>query len=280
METRTPTPTAATSRPSERHTDLAYVLLNEGDALTTLGATVDSLALVDRGIALLRGVLAGGAIADPEGRSYLANMLGNGHARRAELLAVARDTAAARAHLDSARVRFDATLELRRQSAGRSYWRLRCDRAHMWEVAAGLAPDEPTRRAHLRRAVDELEASRGGLRAETDDFEIALTQAELASAHADLGYLDGDVSDFARADSLLTSASAVLTRERFPIQYTQTQWRRGRLERQRAEITGDDAAAAASAAALARARETLPRVEWPALQRRVDAEEALRSRLD
>lgn len=265
---------------AERRADLAYVLLNEGDALTTLGATVDSLAPIERGIATLRVVLVGGAIRDAEGRSYLDHALGNGHARRAELFAVARDTAAARASLDSARVWLDATLDLRRQSAGRSYWRLRCDRAHMWEIAAGLAPDEPTHRAYLRRALDELEASRDALRADTDDFESALTQAEAASVHAEMGRLDGDAATFVRADSLLTSAFAVLTRGRFPVQYAQTQWRRGRVERLRAEITGDAAATATAAAALNRAREALPRVEWPALQRRVDAEEALRSRLD
>jgi hypothetical protein len=110
---------------AERRADLAYVLLNEGDALTSLGATVDSLALVDRGIATLREALATGAILDADGRSYLDQALGNGHARRAELFADARDTTAARAGLDSARVWLDATLELRRQDAGRSYWRPR-----------------------------------------------------------------------------------------------------------------------------------------------------------
>jgi hypothetical protein len=264
----------------ERRSDLAYVLLNEGDALTSLGATVDSLALVDRGIATLREALATGAILDADGRSYLDQALGNGHARRAELFADARDTTAARAGLDSARVWLDATLELRRQDAGRSYWRLRCDRAHMWEIAARLAPDAPAHRAHLRQALSELDASRGALRADTDDFEIALTRAEMASVHAELARLDNDAPAFVRADSQLTPASAFLTRERFPVQYAQTQWRRGRLERLRAEITGDAAATAAAAAALNCAREALPRVEWPALQRRVDAEEALRARLD
>jgi hypothetical protein len=150
----------------------------------------------------------------------------------------------------------------------------------MWEIAARLAPDAPAHRAHLRQALSELDASRGALRADTDDFEIALTRAEMASVHAELARLDNDAPAFVRADSQLTPASAFLTRERFPVQYAQTQWRRGRLERLRAEITGDAAATAAAAAALNCAREALPRVEWPALQRRVDAEEALRARLD
>ncbi len=273
-------PDSARPTVEECRADLAYVLLNEGAALTSLGAAVDSVVLVDRGIATLREAVAMAAIGDAEGRSYLDHALGKGHARRAELLADARDTAAARASLDSARIWLDATLELRRQDAGRGYWRLRCDRARMWEVAARLAPDGPARRAHLRRAVNELEASRGALRADTDDFELALTATELASAHAELGRLDGDAAAFARADSLLASASAVLTQARFPVQYAQAQWRWGRVERLRAEITGDAAAAARAAAALDRAREALPRGEWPALQRRVDAEEAALSRYD
>lgn len=263
---------------AERLGDLAYVRLNLGDALSALGAAVDSLAYVDRGLAELRAASATRAITDTGGRSALAHALGNAHRRRAELLALAGPASEAASALDSARVWLDATLELRRQDSGRGYWRLRYDRAQARRLAAGLARAGAERGRELRAARAELGAAMDGLDPVSDSWEAAVARAELALVEAELGRLEGDTVAFARAESLLCRADSTLTRQRFPVQHAEAAWRRGRVARLRWEVDGSAATRAAAAAALTRAREPLPRVEWPSLHRRIDGEEAALAR--
>ncbi|MDO9695551.1 MAG: serine/threonine-protein kinase [Candidatus Latescibacteria bacterium] len=254
-----------------RAEDLAYALLNQGGALTALGATIDSLAVVDTGLATLREAAGKSRVLKSGGMSMLAQALGAAYFRRAELLS---GTAVA-AELDSALTYFDRAAELCDLGAGRSYWQLYLLRGRVRGVAAASAADGNERRQLLELAAFEIRNSFTPLRDDTDDFERALSQADLAVVTAQLAALDRDRGGFVRADSLLTAAESVLTSARFPVQYAEIALRRGQAGRMRWVSFGDAADSTASVSSLERARAAIPRVEYPALHRQVRVELAL-----
>ncbi|MBK6901038.1 MAG: serine/threonine protein kinase [bacterium] len=251
--------------------DLAFALLNRGGALMALGAIVDSLTVVDTGLAILRTAAGKSGILKSGGMSMLAQALGAAHFRRAELLS---GTAAA-ADLDSALTYFDRAAELCDLGAGRRYWQLYLLRGRVRAAAAASAANASERRHLLELAAFDIRNSFTPLRDDTDDFERALAQADLAVVTAQLAALDQDQGGFVRADSLLMVAEGVLTSARFPVQYAEIALRRGQAGRMRWVSFGDAADSTASVSSLERARAAIPRVEYPALHRQVRVELAL-----
>ena len=242
----------------DRAADRAFILLNWGGTLTALGATVDSVEVVDRGLVWLRAAARDGALASTGSRAMLHQALGAGFLRRAEAELVARPVAAV-ADLDSARYYLDHALEARDLSSGRGYWSLCLLSGHARVVSAAVAFDPTLARDLLADAGVELRESLVPLREGVDDFERALTRAELAGVEARSAALVADRGGFARADSLLRLAEAVLTGTQFPVQFAELAWQRGHILRLQWTVTATAEDSLAAATALARARGPIPR---------------------
>jgi hypothetical protein len=198
--------------------------------------------------------------------------LGAGFLRRAEAEPLER-TAEVAADLDSARHYLDRALEARDLSSGRSYWSLCLLSGHAHVVSAAVALDPTLEGDLLADAAEELRESLVPLRAGVDDFERALTRAELAGVEARVAVLAVDRGGFARADSLLGLAEVVLTATEFPVQFAEVALQRGRILRLQWSVTAAALDSVAAAKALARARGPIPLGEYPALHRRIAQEE-------
>ena len=141
-------------------------------------------------------------------------------------------------------------------------------------LAARRAAALEARVRALESAIADLEASMQGLRPKEDDFEIAVSQAMAAGAHAELGAAKRRPAELARADSLLDLASPVLTAQRFPIQCAELELQRARLARCRYEIDRRAQDLSVAHEALQRAGNLVPPAQYPRLQRLVQEEEA------
>jgi hypothetical protein len=119
---------------------------------------------------------------------------------------------------------------------------------------------------------DDLRRSLAILSEDADAFEIALSRADLALLEARLAREEGTLSGFAPAESLLVSAERWFASQRFPLQDAETALLRGRFMFLRWEVSADSADSLAAESALERARTSVPRVEYPALHRRVAAQ--------
>ncbi|MBK7769481.1 MAG: serine/threonine protein kinase [bacterium] len=248
--------------------ELAHARLNRGRALTALGAAVDSLAVIEHGLALIRAADETGGMREPEGRSLFEEALGAGYLHRAGLL----DPTDAIACLDSARVHLDRARDLRGLDAGRTYWRLQLLRGALWERQADLATSAGEFARLVGLAREEIESSRASLHTGDDDLELAQTDAILAAVTARLAAADRDQAGFALADSLLHRAQSILTGDHFPLQFAEFSLRQGQVARLRWESFGDAADSSEAAGAFTRAARAVPAVEWPSLHRRVAAE--------
>jgi len=199
----------------------------------------------------------------------LAEALGAAYLRRAELL----PAAPAVASLDSAQVHLDRAAELRSVTSGRGYWHLHRLRSAMWERRAALAANDAERRRCLLEAGGELELSLAPLREGLDDFERALSRADLAGVTAQLAAIGGGRAGFARADSLLALDTIFGPGTRYPLQRSERALRAGQVRRLAWAAFGDPADSAAAVAAWRPAHEAVPAMEYPALHRRLGQEE-------
>ena len=168
--------------PATRREDLAYTLLNLGGAETALGATVDSLSVVNRGLQHLRDAVARQGIEGADGLSMEAEALGTAHLRRAELL----DRGAAVAALDSAALYLQRAGGQRGLDDPRGYWRLHRQLANVWEVRARLLAERDGVIRALQQAAAELREALRPLRSDLDGLERGLATADLAAVTAQL----------------------------------------------------------------------------------------------
>ena len=263
-------------QPPVRLESRAFAQLNLGGVLSTLGATVDSLALIDRGLVAMRTAANLGGIRDAGGLSILAEALGTAHLRRAELLPAGLATAS----LDSAQVHLDRAADLSSLASGRPFWRLHRVRALWWERRAALVQTEAERRRCLLEAIRELESSLTPLRNRFDGFELALSRFDLAGVTAQLSALGGDRTGFARADSLLGLDTIFGPRTRYPLQHAERALRLGQIRRLEWTAFGDPADSAEAMVVLRRAHNAVPVMEFPALHRRLLQEEQRFARAD
>jgi serine/threonine protein kinase len=257
---------------NDRDADRVFTLLNLGSDLTALGATVDSVEVVDRGLVRLRAAALDGGLRSLSNRAMLHQALGAGFLRRAEIGLGVLPTAA-EADLDSARSYLDRAREARDLSDGRGYWALNRWRGRAYEVSALVVRDRVQQHDLLVRAEEELRDSLEPLREGVDDFERALTRADLAGVEAQVAAFAADREGFAPAESLLLQAEVVLTPARFPIQFAELMLQRGRVARLRWTVTAEAVDSVAAVAALAHARGPVPQGEYPALHRRIADEE-------
>jgi tetratricopeptide (TPR) repeat protein/predicted Ser/Thr protein kinase len=260
--------------PTERIRDLADLYLNEGDALVALGEVTGDLEMINRATLKMRRAAQADSIRGIDQRSHVLHARARGHMARAEVRLSGGDVGGARDDADTAATYFNDALDLRREDAGRAYWRLRRDRARLDMLQAALAGTPPQKHRRLADALAELDEGVVPLRPDPDDFELALTDADRGGVWTELGALFPAGPGFARADSLLDAAAVVLTEDRFPVQAAELAWRHGRLDRLRAAVTGDAALQAAAVQALNRADSLIPAAEWPVLHRRVEKETA------
>jgi predicted Ser/Thr protein kinase len=256
-------------QPAVRLESRAFAQLNRGGTLTALGATIDSLAVIDRGLVALRAAVALGGLRDAGGLSMLAEALGAAYLRRAELLPA--DPAVA--SLDSAQAHLDRAAGLRGVASGRGYWHLHRLRSAMWERRAALAGNDTELRRCLLEAGGELDLSLAPLREGIDDFERALSRADMAGVTAQLAAIGGDRAGFARADSLLALDAIFGPGTRYPLQRSERALRAGQVRRLAWSAFGDPADSAAAIAAWRPAHDAVPAMEYPALHRRLGQEE-------
>ncbi len=260
--------------PEDRELDRLYTRLDLGGALTAYGAVIDSAAVIDRGLARLREIVALGGIPVAGGRTTLKEALAMGHLRRAEAANDPGDGPAAAAHLDSALAYLAQTRDLGERSAGRGAWRLERTWGRAWSRVSELADQVQVKREALTLARDhDLSGSRL-LDPAADPFEMALARVDLAGDEARLAWLDGRPAGFAAADSLLDLAAGFLTRTRYPIQYAELMGQRALADRLRWLLGNDPADSLAAAEALASALTTMSHQEYPGLHRRLAGEAA------
>jgi hypothetical protein len=262
--------------PSVRLESRAFAQLNRGGALTALGAAIDSLAVIDRGLVSLRAAATLDGLADAGGLSTLAEAIGTAYLRRAELLPA--DLAIA--SLDSAQVHLDRAADLSSLASGRGYWHLHRTRALLWERRAALAQAGADRRRCLLEATRELERSLTPLRERLDDFERALSHFDLAGVAAQRAALDGDRAGFARADSLLALDTIFGPGTRYPLQHAERALRLGQIRRLEWAAFGDPNDSTEAMVALLEAHGAVPAMEYPALHRRLFQEERQLTRRD
>lgn len=257
--------------PRERVLDRAYVLLNTGSAQTSLGAIVDSLAIVERGLATLRAAEATGGLNEPGNRSMLDEALGAGYCDRAGL----QPPGSAAASLDSARIHLAHAAELRGVDAGRANWRLNRLQGAIIERTANFTTDTGQLLQAYQLGADRIRASYASLNHATDNVQRAQSDADLAFMLAHRAALSHDASVFDRADSLLSQAATVIPGDRFPVQFAELALRTAQYKRLRMEALGDDADAIAAGNALGEAARAVSAPEWPSLHRQIAAERAL-----
>jgi serine/threonine protein kinase len=255
--------------PSVRLESRAFAQLNRGGALTALGAAIDSLAVIDRGLVALRAAAALDGLTDSAGLSTLAEAFGLAYLRRAELL----PAEPAITSLDSAQVHLDRAADLNSLASGRNYWQLFRTRARLWEQRAELARTGTERRRYLLEATRELERSLTPLRERFDDFERALSRFDLAGVAAQLAAIDGDRAGFARADSLLALDTIFGSGTRYPLQHAERALRFGQIRRLEWAVFGDPNDSTEAMVALLQAHSAVPAMEYPALHRRLSREE-------
>ena len=258
--------------PGDRAGDLAGVLVQYGSALTSLGAVVDSLAIVEQGLAALREAGATGGLQDAGGRSLLEEAFGAGYLR---LAGWSQDPPAIAAYLDSSQVHLDRARDLRGVEAGRSYWRLRLLRSNVWTVREEIATDDTEKDRCLGLSRDEALMSYAPLRAGTDDMEQAVSDVTLANISAHLAALHHDRPGFARADSLLGCARPILTGDRFPVRYGEFALQEAIIARHRWQAMGNAADSLAAAQGCVRASGAVTKAEWPSIHRWIASEQEL-----
>ena len=257
-----------------RQSDRADVVLNVADCLVSLGDLTGDLAVLDRAALRMRVAARTDSLRSIEGRSYMAHARARAHLVRAAVKFAAGNRTGAVDDADTAWAYLNDALDLRPEAAGRSYWKLRRDRARLDVLGAELADKPAGKRRRLDDALAEIDAGVVPLQPDPDDFELALADADRAGIWTEIGALAPAGPGFARADSLLGVSGAVLTAGRFPVLAAELAWRRGRLDRLRAATTSDTALRAAAAQALARVGDLLPVAEWPVLHARVEKETA------
>jgi predicted Ser/Thr protein kinase len=241
----------------------ALARLNLGIAMASLGAALDSLDVLDRGLQELRAVRAMDDALDVNHLSILAEALGNAYLDRSSL-----PGSAVTADLDSAQYYLDAAAGTRASNWARGYWRLCRARGRMAEERARLAGDDRERADQLRAAVREYNAALQPLRPESDEFERALAHADLAAVTAWLGAMGAEQTAIASADSLLALDSIFVQDKRFPLQFAERQLRLGQVRLMDWRLGGDSADSTAAMAAFAQARSVVPARELPSLYRR------------
>jgi signal transduction histidine kinase len=254
--------------------DLAYAYLNRGSALTALGSVVDSVAVIEGGLALLRSAAAVGGFRTTDRQALLAMAFGTGFLRRLETQLAAGSEGTAAADLDSVWHYLDQARDLCDVSNTRAYWRLHRTRASAAELQATLRADALGQSQALATATAELRESMRPLRDTTDDLELALSQADLAAIEAKFSILGQAREGFTLADSLLDLAASALTRARFPIQHAELALRQAQVYRLRWRTFGAANDSLAAKQALADLRASVLRVEYPSLHRRADEEAA------
>ena len=248
----------------ERAVAVAMSWLNTGSCLVRLGAVVDSVAVVDSGLAALRRTAAVLATREEwgEGTFYLNLAALEGHLARADL---AGDS------LASTFADFGSLAEIPTSGEFRSLWRWRHSEARAWLLAAKRAPDPAARERALANALAKLEEGIQGLDPAQDDFELAVSRCTQAGVHAALA-TQVDSREVALADSLVQLASAVLTDRRFPIQCSELELQKGRIARRRWELGRDPADLQRARDAFQRAGSLVPPAQHPRLQRLVREE--------
>ena len=148
--------------PHDRTIGLAISFLNSGFSWIRLGAAVDSVALVDSGMADLRRCRATAAKAgEAEGGFYDQLALGEGYLARAELEGDS---------LAPALAAFDKAHRITKSGEFRSTWRLACARANTWMLAARRASNPQTKSSAYEKAVEALEGSTPGTAPERRRF--------------------------------------------------------------------------------------------------------------
>lgn len=260
--------------PSEIAKDHVYVRLNLGGALAALGATVDSLAVIGRGLAWIGEAARMPGLDTPGGRAHVQRAWG---AACLDLAQVASGDGAAspnEAWVDSARLHLDRARELAGPGGGRGFWHMCRLRARAATLAAATAATATAREAALARAESELRDALAALHTGVDAPEIAVAQADLGEVLARRAADRGDPAGFASADSLLGLAAAALEPRRYPVWAAELELQRAGVARLRFGASGAAADSLAAATALERAALPVPRVEYPALHRRLEEERA------
>ncbi len=254
----------------ERAMDGAYARLNLGATLSELGALVDSVAVIDRGLAEFAAAAASGGITANDGRALMHQVIGQGHLRRAEIQRRLGLSDAVAADMDSVWVHLDRARDLRDLGDGRGYATLAQLRGRAFAVTADLAVADAARRLALARADSSLRDALLPLATDADDFACAPIWADLATVLAQRASLDPDPAVFAACDSLLDLAASATDPAERSVQHAEIMWQRGFVMALRWSSTGASDDSVAAARALIRAGAAVARQEYPALHRRID----------
>lgn len=260
-----------------RAEDLAWTKVNLGVAHGGWGAVTDSLATVEKGLAMLADAVPESLLTGTGTRAIIAEARGTAWVRCAGL----REGAAAAAALDSASTWLDRSLDLRGLGAGRSSWKL----ARSLTAASALRldrrpvpdPDPAAALALLERAEATVDQALAGLRPGLDRLERAEARATLAGLLSRRALLTRRADLMDRADSLLATCDTVLTARRWPVPAADLALCRAQVARRRFQLSGDAADSTRAVAAVNSARQILARPEYPALHSRLGAELALLS---
>lgn len=257
--------------PVDRQLDQVMLLNDLGGCLVRYGALMDSLACIDRGLAVL--ARADTAWRHKEYRSpygaFLQN-LGIAYRIRSELTRRPAD-------FDSADAWLRRALAVRTPSENaRGYAGTKAEQAAVALIRARNATEAERRSGFLRDALGCVAAARSALNPRRDGFALAhldLREAEILAGLADLApgraVSAAGRAGLARADSALARAEASLTMERYPLQHAEVVLARGRVAAVRRARLGDEAAARRASEELALTLEQIPADADPDLHGRL-----------
>ncbi|MBK8164578.1 MAG: serine/threonine protein kinase [bacterium] len=258
-----------------RAEDLAWTKLNLGVAMGAWGTTADSLALVDRCLAILADAVPVGLLTGTGARAIITEARGTAWLRCAAL----REGDTADVALDSAFTWLDSSLDLRGLGAGRSSWRPA--RSLVQALALRLErrpvpdPEPAVALALMERAETTITRVLDGLHPQRDSLERVEARAALAGVLSRRALLTGRSSLLDRADSLLAAADTVLTVRLHPVPAADLALYRAQVARRRFALTGSAADSARAAELVMAARQIIPRPDYPSLHRRLRDELAI-----
>lgn len=227
-------------------------LLNDlGAATAAVGFFEDSLALVDRGLALLRKAEQAGSLGDDlAALASLHHHCGQAWMWRARRRLVVAD-------VDSAVARLQLALSERTLLPGNtSVVQTREALAEALRLGARL---DTAREPVLARIERSLETIREGLRSQTParGYPRARLGIGLAAALVDRAIVSGDTTGLSAADSLLDAAQRLHPRGRSPVVHALIEREHGRIEAARWYLKGDARAWVAAHSRFAAANDAL-----------------------
>ena len=238
-----------------------------GDNATALGAALDSLPLIRKGIWLLQRDALENNLSTWWGAhgSFLHNY-GVAFLRQGELTG-------SHADIDSARVWLNSALHYR--TIGLDYLEYVETQRRLAQVDLAAARLEQTgveRRSRLESARAHVGEARRAQQADTHRVEVALTDLLDAEVCIDLGATDASSAPLVAADSLLERISPLLPVARYPVPNAELHRQRGRLHAIRWAIGHDEADRRLAMRELSTALTVFDRAQCPHFHRHVRAD--------